>query len=332
MSPPSHLRFRVAEAVAAERLWARGDRVAVAVSGGADSVALLDLLLATQGMHGAVLSVVTVDHGQHAASAAHAAFVHELAEAAGLPCALARPALPPGSSEARCREARFAAFEALDVDRVALAHHRDDQAETVLLALIRGAGAAGRAAMAPRRGRYVRPLLGIGREALRAYAAARALRWVEDPTNADPRFLRNALRGAAIPALEAARPGAMAALARAARHAAEDEALLAALAAEHPGAATPGSWPRSFLCDAPPPIVRRALLAALPDATAGQLDAILAAARAGGGRVDLPGGRSVSIEGARVCLEPPAAAVVVVDDPHGYGPSPRLQARETRES
>jgi len=314
VSEVSRLRFRVAEAVASSRLWSPGDRVAVAVSGGADSIALLDLLCAASGLHGAALSVVTIDHRQHAQSAAHAAFVLDRARDRGLPCRVVALDLPPGSSEASCRSARFAVFDQLDVDRVALAHHRDDQAETVLLALIRGSGTAGLAAMAPRRDRYVRPALCLSRDELRAWIAHRALRFVEDPTNEDPRFLRNALRAQVLPTLEALRPGARKALARAASHAASDDAYLRDLAAPY---ATP-PWPRPFVAAGPEPLVRRALLAALPQATATHLDAIVAASRRGSGRVDLPGGVVVSIDSSsvRVVAAPPPA--VVVPDVDGY--------------
>src|SRR5690606_1606362 len=186
-------------------------------------------------------------------------------------------------------------------DRVAVAHHRDDQAEPLLRQLLRGAGTRGMAGMGWRRGRVVRPLLGIGRDELRAYATARDLRWVEDPTNADPRYLRNRVRAELLPLLEALRPGAARALARSAEHAAADADLLDALVAADPEA-TPGpdGWSRAWLLGAPTPLARRALRRVLPSAASSHLDAVMAAARAGRGEVELPGGARVRVKGDRI--------------------------------
>ncbi len=174
---------------------------------------LLDLLVASAGVHGGRLSVVTVDHGTRPGSAEDAAFVAARAEELGLACVVARLDLGEGASEDTCRRGRYAAFAALDVDRVALAHHRDDQAETALLALIRG---------------------GVSRAELAAWAEARGLRWRDDPTNDSPRFLRNRVRHEVIPLLDGLRAGAAEALARAATHAAQDDQWLeqASMAAE----------------------------------------------------------------------------------------------------
>lgn len=305
MSAPTRLRHRVAEAVATHRLWEPGDRVAVAVSGGLDSVALLDLLCVTRGLHRGLLEVVTVDHGLRDGSAEDAGFVAELAASRGLPCHSRVVDLPEHASEAASRAARYAVFEALDVQVVALAHHRDDQAETVILRLLRGAGTAGLAGMGWRRDRYVRPLLGTRRDALVAYAAARGLEWREDPTNATPRYLRNRVRHEVLPLLEDLRPGAVEALARTARHASSDADLLDALARAHPHFQGP-PWPRSFVADGAIPLVRRALLQGLPGAQSSHIDAIRDTARRGRGRVVLPGRVMVSIEDEQV---------VVISDP-----------------
>jgi len=175
VSGPGRLRFAVAEAVARHRLWANGDRVAVAVSGGLDSVCLLDLLQQTAGMHGGALSVVTVDHGTRPGSAEDADFVEALCAERGVPCTRIDLALGRDASEAGCRAGRFLAFEALDTEVVALAHQRDDQAETVLVNLLRGTGPLGLEGMAWRRGHYVRPLLDTPRAALSAWATWRGL-------------------------------------------------------------------------------------------------------------------------------------------------------------
>lgn len=287
MSAPGRLRHRVGEAIARHRLWAPGDRVAVAVSGGLDSVCLLDLLHRITRWHRGVLSVVTVDHRTRAGSSADAGFVQALADELGLPCV--RIELQPGaSSEAELREGRYAAFEALDVDRVALAHHRGDQAETVLLQLLRGSGATGLAGMRWRRGRYVRPLLQISRGELVAWAEHRGLSSRHDPSNDDPRYLRNRIRHEVLPLLEAIRPGAEGALARSARLAAADDALLNELAAAQEVAE---GWALQWLRDTPEPLVRRALLATIEGLTAGHVDAILELATRGSGRLLLPEGR-----------------------------------------
>ncbi|MEQ1568134.1 MAG: tRNA lysidine(34) synthetase TilS [Myxococcota bacterium] len=293
---PGRLRHRVGAAIARHRLWSPSDRVAVAVSGGLDSVALLDLLLETRDWHGAALEVVTVDHGTRPGSAADAQFVATLAADRGVRCAVI--AVQPGSrSEAAARDARYAAFDALDVDRVALAHHRDDLAETVVLQLLRGTGTAGLGGIRPRRGRYVRPLLDVARADLARWAAHRGLGWRDDPTNADPRYLRNRVRAEVMPLLEALRPGAGRALARSAALAALDDEWLSAAVVDGP------PWPRAFVAEGPEPVVRRSLIRGLPGLGASGVDAVLRAARAGPGEVQVPRG-SVRVDADVVWFVP----------------------------
>lgn len=296
------LHLRVAEGIRTGGLWAAGDRVAVAVSGGRDSVVLLDLLARTQGLHGGVLSVATFDHGTRPDSADDAAFVAERAASLGLPCEVGRATLGPDASEAACRTARRAFLEGLDADALALAHHLDDQAETVLLQWIRGGGTRGMGGMAPRRGRWVRPLLDVRRAELASWAAHQGLTWREDPTNAATDRTRNAVRHEVLPALEALRPGATVAIARGARHAREDDAFLAALAAEQSPAGT-RSWARTWVAEGPAPLVRRALQVAWPAATTAHLDAIVDAARRGGGPVQLSEGVAVVVDRDRVSIQ-----------------------------
>jgi tRNA(Ile)-lysidine synthase len=280
------LKVRVAEQVARHRLWAPGARVAVAVSGGRDSVCLLDLLAETAGLHRGALSVVTVDHGTRRESGEDAAFVLQLAAERGLPAVCHTASLGPGASEDDARRLRRAVFDALDVDVVALGHHLRDQVETALLGWMRGSGTRGHAGMAWRAGRYVRPLLEVEPAELAAWAEARGLTWREDPTNTDPRFLRNRVRHELLPLLESLRPGAVAAMGRGAALAAADDALLEALSVEAEPARGEG-WPTTFVADGPEPLVRRVLLRAWPEATAGQIDAVLRAARRGSGVVGL---------------------------------------------
>ena len=137
--------------------------------------------------------------------------------------------------EGAARRLRHAAFAGCDADWLLLAHHRDDQAETVLLNLLRGAGVAGAAGMLAERSqgkgsKLVRPLLGVARTDIEAYAAEYALRWIDDESNADVHFRRNYLRREVMPGLEEKFPGARKALARAAGHFAEAAALLDELA------------------------------------------------------------------------------------------------------
>ncbi|HEV2287260.1 MAG TPA: tRNA lysidine(34) synthetase TilS, partial [Steroidobacteraceae bacterium] len=201
----------------------------VAFSGGADSTALLAALAGQSGKLGA-LRALHVDHGLHPDSAAWAARAVAAARGLGVPCGVldAKVARGRGDSlEARAREARYRLFEAaLRPGEVLLsAHHEDDQLETVLLMLLRGAGVAGLAAM-PELVRFgpgllVRPLLSRSRAALAAFVRAAGLPHLEDPSNLDERLDRNYLRRRVLPALRERWPAAAATVSRSARHAAE---------------------------------------------------------------------------------------------------------------
>ncbi len=290
------------QAIAEQGLWEPGMTVAVAVSGGLDSVVLLDLLRQTRDWHGGILQVATVDHGTRPGSAADADWVVELARTWQLPCARFQLGLGEGASEEVSRQGRRQALLSLDADRIALAHHRDDQAETVLLHLLRGAGTGGLASMAWRHGPWARPLLGTPRMALAAWAAHGQLSWREDPTNRQGRYLRNRVRAELMPLLEDLRPGASEALARTARLAAEDAALLDRLAREQ-HQPEGGPWSVDWLRATPAPLVRRVLLRAAPELGARHLDALLAAADRGHGAVALPGGRRLRVRRGRLRLE-----------------------------
>lgn len=294
---PLRLRFRVGAAIAAHRLWGPGDRVCVALSGGRDSVCLLDLLCATARWHGGELSAITVDHGTRPGSAADADFAEELARARGLPIHRVDLALGSDASEATARAHRLGAFDELDVDAVATAHHRDDLVETLLLHLLRGAGTRGLAGMRWRRGRLVRPLLAVSGDELEAWAEARGLAWRTDPTNANSKFLRNRVRSELLPLLEHLRPGATSAVARAAAHAADDDHHLAELARSEvsEGAPLAASW----VAEAPAALVRRVLARRMPDAESTHLDALVACARRGSGRV-VTGMWAAEVRGGRV--------------------------------
>lgn len=198
----------------------------VAVSGGPDSVALLDLLVATRAAHGLELVVAHVDHGMHPESGRLAEVVRALAAGYELPFELARLALGPGAGETIARARRHAWLEAVRMARgaryVLTAHHADDQAETVLMRALEGTGTAGLAGILPRHGALVRPLLGIRRTELADWLRDRGLTAWEDPANADPRHLRSWLRTEVLTALERRLPDVSTNLCRVAAEAAED--------------------------------------------------------------------------------------------------------------
>jgi tRNA(Ile)-lysidine synthase len=303
----ARLHLQVAAEVQRRGLWSPGDRVAVAVSGGRDSVCLLELLARTRGLHGASLVVSTIDHGTRPDSGEDVALVKALARRLGLACHVSRMALGPGASEATCRAARRAVWESLPVERVALGHHQRDQAETALLGMMRGGGTLGRAGMAWRSGRYVRPLLDTSPARLEAWAQAHGAQWREDPSNRSPQHLRNRVRHEVLPLLEELRPGAVEALARGAGHAAADAVFLEALVeANDPWDGS--GWPRAWIVESAPILVRRALLLRLPGARSSHLDAVLDAARRGSGRVAVSEMVELVVDAARVRIVETAAS------------------------
>jgi tRNA(Ile)-lysidine synthase len=234
----------------ADTLWkvldaAPGDAAAqryrVAFSGGLDSTVLLCALaqLRPRLAAGAV-AAAHVDHGLHPQARHWAAACAARCGSLGVPLEIlhvdARPARGE-SPEAAARDARYRALRGLLAPGEVLltAHHADDQLETVLIQLLRGAGVAGLAAMPARvafgDGLHARPLLGFARSMLREWARAQGIAgWLEDPANDDPRFSRNHLRREVLPALRRHWPAAAAAAARSARHCAEAARLLEELA------------------------------------------------------------------------------------------------------
>lgn len=201
----------------------------VAVSGGADSLALLDLLASSSDVHRLELVVAHVDHGIQPESAAVATRVSEAAAALGLRCLVGRLGLAarfPNVTETIARAERYRwlrqAAEAEGAHYIFLAHHADDQAETVLLRALKGSGVIGLRAMARRRGMLVRPLLEVPRAVLAAHAEARSLKPWEDPSNADRRHLRSWLRHEVLPLVRERVPRVDRHLRRTARDAARD--------------------------------------------------------------------------------------------------------------
>jgi tRNA(Ile)-lysidine synthase len=235
---------RVERAVRRDALLPPGTRVIAAVSGGSDSVALVRLLLAlAPTLDIRVAGLAHVNHQLRGAAAdADEAFCRQLARELGLAAHIEKIHIEREgrSLEDAARRARYASLDrarrALDADRVALGHTRDDQAETVLLKLLRGAGSRGAAGIYPQVDVFVRPLLTIGRDELRAWLAEGEHTWVEDATNVDVSIPRNRIRHLVLPAL-AATTGVSAAipLARYAEIARADDALLEKLAAQAAG-------------------------------------------------------------------------------------------------
>jgi tRNA(Ile)-lysidine synthase len=294
-----------------QRLLESGDRVLVAVSGGADSMALLHVLWEARDRLGlATLEVATVDHGLRPEARGEAEQVAERARALGLPwhpltvdVRGARGKRAASWQEA-ARRVRLAALDGLaeriGAGKIALGHQADDQAETVLFRILRGTGVRGLAGIPYRRERFIRPLLDVERRQIAAYLRRRSIPFVEDPSNADPRFSRARLRHQVIPALRAENPR----LSEALRALATDAARL-------PPAA--GGWP------------------ALGPRVAAVVDR-LRRERGGTRRIDIKGGRVEIVYGQVALIAPggpgasgpraeadAAAPVVVVPGPGDYG-------------
>jgi tRNA(Ile)-lysidine synthase len=202
----------------------RGKRVAVGLSGGMDSAVLLHMLHGLAPRLGYRLSAIHVNHGLSPNAAEWQKFCSALCLALGIPFTAVRVKVQKQNHglEAAARAARRAAFVKLRVDAIALAHHLDDQAETVLFNLLRGTGLDGASGM-PAAGelggkRLLRPLLGVPRSAIRDYAAEHRLAWIEDESNNDESLTRNFLRRQVGPLLETRFPRWRENLARAARH------------------------------------------------------------------------------------------------------------------
>ena len=229
----------------------RPPRVAVATSGGLDSTALLHCTLAQARPLGVEVWALHVHHGLMPEADDWQAHVQRQARRWGARFATERLVGAPAkgdSVEAWARQGRYAALARLahgaGCPLVLLAHHRRDQAETWLLQALRGAGMAGLSAMprlAEREGlTWARPWLDQPREAIAAYARAHRLRFVQDPSNTDPRFARGRLRGPLWPALQAAFPQLDTVLAMAARHAQSAQALADEVAAADLALVQPG--------------------------------------------------------------------------------------------
>nr|BFD39949.1 tRNA lysidine(34) synthetase TilS [Pseudomonas sp. FFPRI_1] len=218
--------------------WREASAWHVAFSGGLDSTVLLHLLAELARHHPLpLLSAVHVHHGLQTAADAWPKHCQAICDALGVPLRVIHVQVPAGASlEQAAREARYSAFEqVIAANEVLLtAQHRDDQAETLLFRLLRGAGVRGLSAMPESRalgdGTLLRPLLGVSRADLERYAEEQRLSWVEDPSNADHHYSRNYLRHKVMPSLIARWPQALASMSRSAAHLAQAQGLLDELA------------------------------------------------------------------------------------------------------
>jgi tRNA(Ile)-lysidine synthase len=305
-----------------------GATIVVGLSGGADSVALTDALAALRRRRGLRIVAAHLDHGLRPGSAEDAAFCADLCRSLDVPLHTARADVrsragrEKGGIEQAARRERFAFLRRVAAEEgaaaLAVAHTRDDQAETLLLRLLRGAGATGLAGMRPRSGDVVRPLLAVSRQEVLNYLRERGLEWREDPSNLDPAHRRNRVRHELLPYLEARfNPRVREALARtaalladeAAHVRAEAEALLGGIAREEEGALV---LRRAFIAEAPTAVARAALRQALARAGglgqvgAGHVERLLrlACSKAPSGRrLPLPGGREARFTRDEVRIE-----------------------------
>jgi len=278
-------------------------RVLVACSGGPDSQVLLHVLHGLRAEHGCSLVAASVDHGLRASAAADVAVAGRLAASLALPFVPLCVTVEPGASrQASARRARYAALLACAAahraECIAVGHTLDDQAETVLARLLRGAGIEGLAAIAPRRADgVVRPLIDCRRSDVHSYAESAALELARDPSNLDPAYLRVRVRQTLLPALCEENPKLPEQLA----HLADDAREAAALLRERAVTALTQAERRAGVLREEPPLVRRWALKILVEHEAGApltrahvaaLDRMLWV----GGQVRVPGDRVVSVD------------------------------------
>lgn len=274
----SGLVARFQSSLVASGLIPSGSRVLVAVSGGADSLALLLLLRAVAGPLQLHLNAAHLDHGLRPESRDDALFVQQFCAERSIPLTLERRDVgglarrQKGNLEEVARQERrdflAASAQQLHCSRIALGHHRDDQAETVLLRLLRGAGPTGLAGMHAPSQPFVRPLLGFDRTELHAFLTEQRITWREDASNRDLKLTRNRVRHELLPMLQSFNPQIVSRLDDLSRLLADDEAywdeLLEKLLAEHLSQEKDGvSLPRELLLDAPPALAGRLIRAAL---------------------------------------------------------------------
>lgn len=308
-----------------------------AVSGGRDSMALLHLLSALAEEVGFQTAAAHFHHGLRDTADRDEAFVREWCRSKGIPLTCGRGdtrafAKQKGLSiEDAARTLRYAFLEAaaadMGADRIAAAHHREDNAETLLLHLLRGAGPQGLGGIPPVRGKIVRPLLEAGREDINAYIARHAIPYMEDETNQDPAYTRNRVRREVLPVLEDISPGCTARIASAASLLREENAYLQReadrLLPQAEGDAI--ALPDSILRGEDEVMVRRLIRGMARELGVAlslqQTKDVLALRR--GGFLDLPGGVRAAREGKRLLLQkqpPPLPPQVLHEGDQTWGP------------
>lgn len=246
---PSPLARRVAEAAVRHRLFRRGEHIVAAVSGGPDSVALLSVLAELAPGWNLSVSTVHIEHGLRGAeSLEDARFVQTLSARMGLTCVCEsvdvrgtveresvrrRQSLQHAARDVRyCAMSRVAA--SLGATKIALGHTADDQAETLLMWMLRGAGQAGLAGIPPvRESLYIHPLLEVSRAEILEYVTAESLPFREDSSNAKPMYVRNRLRLELMPLLKRFNPSVVKALGRQAAIVRDENAWLDRITAAH---------------------------------------------------------------------------------------------------
>ena len=211
-------------------------KLLAAFSGGLDSRVLLELLFRLKPVLKYELHAMHVHHGLSPNADQWVAFCAETCRALDVPIEIVHVDVLANNgqgTEAAARKARYAALKAAPADFILLAHHENDQAETVLLQMLRGAGAKGLAAMGKydAGNRYLRPLLDVSRAELLEFANMKQLKWIEDESNADIGYDRNYCRHQILPVIERRFPAARSTLARSAMHLAEASKLMDELAA-----------------------------------------------------------------------------------------------------
>lgn len=211
----------------------RGQSVVVGFSGGLDSMVLLHAVSCLARAAGLSLSALHIHHGLSANADAWASYCTQVCDGMDVPLTILRVDVPLGSGkgiEAAARRVRHKELAGHPSDWILLGHHADDQAETVLHNLLRGAGVLGAAAIPESRDRVLRPLLGLTRAVLLSHALAYRLAWIEDESNADRRYTRNFLRHQVLPLVTSRFPRAAEQLAAAASRFSEADSLLGDLA------------------------------------------------------------------------------------------------------
>ena len=326
MALQTGLHQRVRKTIERHALCPPGSRVIVGLSGGSDSVALLFLLrdLADNGGF-TIAGLAHVNHQLRTTAHRDEAFCRELAERLNLRIVVKTEDVKGYargrnlSVEDAARRIRYdfmeQAADALGAGHVAVGHTQDDQAETFLLKLIRGAGLTGLAGIRPRRGRVIRPLIDVSRAELRDYLARRGERWIEDESNDDLDNPRNRIRHVVLPELDCAARGATRpAIARAASVIREDAEWLDELATrrcvelieETAGGVTIEA---SVLMAEPVPLRRRILLRALRGCADGRevgldhVEAAMAVLTGTSAGMDVPGGRVELRRGKLVLIQ-----------------------------